>query len=493
MRQISASFRHAPDGERLGDVNDAEPVRLTVVLRPGEPIRPAIGGILTHAQYQAQHGTSAEVLEQVSAYATSCGLRVVEASSSKHAVRLEGTLGQARAAFRPDGLGVWRIGGEDVVARDGHLSVPDALAHEVVAVVGLDARPVAKPHFRIAPAAASSAWTPVEVARRYQFPDGLTGAGQTIALLELGGGYDPAAMAAHFAASGVNRTGKLVAVSVDGVSNAPEGTPDGADGEVQLDIEVVGSVAPAADVVVYFGSNQAVGFLDTLQAAIDDRTHLPSVVSISWGAPETVFSRQDMLAMDQAMQSAGALGITVCAASGDNGSGDGVGDGKPHVDFPSSSPHALGCGGTRLPRNGPEVAWNGGSNGGASGGGFSSVFDKPEWQAAISGTRRGVPDVAGDADPATGYRVTVDGVATVVGGTSAVAPLWAALVALCNQSLGRRVGFVNPVLYQSAGAFNDITVGNNGGFAAAAGWDPVTGLGSPNGAAVLAALDRPTS
>lgn len=496
MRQLSASFRTAPAGQRVGDVDDADPIRLTVVLKPGEPIKtaPAAGGILSHAQYQAQHGTPDAVLQQVAAYATSHGLRVVEASSAKHAVRLEGTVGQARAAFQPDGLGVWRIDGEDVVSREGHLSVPDALSSQIVAVLGFDERPIAKAHFRVAPAAMSAGYTPVEVARRYRFPPNLDGAGQTIALVELGGGYDPADVAAYFAEQGINRTGKLVAVGVDGVNNAPEGTPNGADGEVQLDIEVAGSVAPAADIVVYFGSNRSIGFLDTLQVAIDDRTHLPSVVSISWGAPETVFSQQDMLAMDQAMQSAAALGITVCCASGDNGAEDGVGDGGLHVDFPASSPHALGCGGTNLPRTGAEVAWNGGIQGGASGGGFSSFFPKPQWQADVPGARRGVPDVAGDADPATGYRVRVDGVPAVVGGTSAVAPLWAALIALCNQSLGRRVGFANPTLYRNAAACTDITTGDNGGFNAAVGWDPVTGLGSPIGTAVLTAFETiPTS
>ena len=494
MRQLSASFRVAPAGERVGDVDDADPIRLTVVLKPGEPVRPASGGILSHAQYREQHGTSDAVLRQVEAYATSHGLRVVEASAAKHAVRLEGTVGQARAAFKPDDLGVWRIDGEDVVSRGGHISVPDDLSNQIVAVLGFDERPIAKAHFRMVPAATSAGYTPAEVARRYQFPPNLDGAGQTIALVELGGGYDPADVAAYFAEQGIKRTGKLVAVGVDGVSNAPEGQPDGADGEVQLDIEVAGSVAPAADIVVYFGTNQSIGFLDTLQAAIDDQTHLPSVVSISWGAPETVFSQQDMQAMDQAMQSAAALGITVCCASGDNGAGDGVGDGRPHVDFPASSPHALGCGGTRLPRTGAETAWNGGVQGGASGGGFSSLFAKPEWQAAVPGDRRGVPDVAGDADPATGYRVRVDGTAAVVGGTSAVAPLWAGLVALCNQSLGRRVGFVNPTLYRNATACTDITTGDNGGFSAGVGWDAVTGLGSPIGVAVLAAFETiPTS
>jgi kumamolisin len=170
------------------------------------------------------------------------------------------------------------------------------------------------------------------------------------------------------------------------------------------------------------------------------------------------------------------------------------------VDFPASSPFVLACGGTRLEAADDEIArevvWN--AAGGATGGGISDVFAPPQWQSSAGvppsanpgGRRgRGVPDVAGDADPATGYRVRVDGRDAVFGGTSAVAPLWAALVARINQRLGTPVGFVNPRLYAApSGAFNDITSGTNGAYDAAAGWDPCTGLGTPDGAALLDAL-----
>ncbi len=493
MHKLSASFRGPPVGHRVGDVDGSTMVHLTVVLKPCSPVRPeahALGLAMSYDQYCREHGTQQAVLDRVLALAKAHGMRVIEASSAKHAVRLEGTYDQARAAFQPEGLGVYQIDGKHVVAREGHLSVPDELASDVVAVLGFDARPVFKPHFRriVMEAAASTAYDPAEIAQRYQFPTGLDGTGQTIALIELGGGFDPNDVASYFAAKKIHRTGKLTSVGVDGISNAPDGDPNGADGEVQLDIDIAGTIAPGADIVVYFGTNQTAGFLDTLQAAIDDQTNKPAIVSISWGAPETVFSQQDMAAMDQAMQSAAALGITVCAASGDNGAQDGLNDGRLHVDFPASSPHALACGGTKLPRRGAEVAWNDGPQGGASGGGFSSVFAKPDWQSQIPGTMRGVSDVAGDADPVTGYAVQVDGTAAVVGGTSAVAPLWAGLIALCNQSLDRRIGFVNPVLYGDPAAFTDITAGNNNGFNAGAGWDAVTGLGSPIGTALLARL-----
>jgi kumamolisin len=203
-----------------------------------------------------------------------------------------------------------------------------------------------------------------------------------------------------------------------------------------------------------------------------------------------------MNAFNAAFHDAALLGITVCAASGDSGSSDGVGDGKNHVDFPASSPWVLACGGTRLQANGgsimAETVWNDGARGGATGGGFSSHFSKPMYfqqNLAIKG--RGVPDVAGNADPETGYLVVVDGQSGVIGGTSAVAPLWAALIALCNEELGRNAGWIHQHLYGPAaaqGALRDITQGNNGAFKAGKGWDACTGLGTPDGQALLAVL-----
>ena len=206
-----------------------------------------------------------------------------------------------------------------------------------------------------------------------------------------------------------------------------------------------------------------------------------------------------MLSFDQAFQEAAALGVTVCCAAGDDGSNDGVRDGQPHVDFPASSSFALGCGGTNLSSTGPtitsEVVWNDPGDG-ATGGGVSRQFALPPWQAnagvppsPVPGIRgRGVPDVAGDASPATGYIILVDGQLTTVGGTSAVAPLWAGLIALLNELKGKPVGYLNPYGPTSKGVFHDITQGNNGAYAAGPGWDACTGLGSPDGAKLLNAL-----
>jgi kumamolisin len=192
------------------------------------------------------------------------------------------------------------------------------------------------------------------------------------------------------------------------------------------------------------------------------------------------------------------MGVTVYCAAGDNGANDFPPGPQQqpgnHVDFPASSPNVVGCGGTHISVSGnsitEEVVWNDPGNG-ATGGGVSTLFPKPAYQGSgVQGTTRGVPDVAGDASPLSGYSVRVDGQQAVIGGTSAVAPLWAGLTALLNQELGAPVGFINPRLYALAGsdAFHDITQGNNNGFNAGPGWDACTGLGRPDGANLLARL-----
>jgi kumamolisin len=311
----------------------------------------------------------------------------------------------------------------------------------------------------------------------------------------LGGGFTASDLDTYFKGLGLT-TPSVVAVPVDGGANSPTGDANGPDGEVMLDIEVVGAIAPQANIAVYFAPNTDAGFLDAITTAIHDTTHKPSVISISWGGPESSWTAQAMTSMDEAFQAAATMGITICVASGDSGSSDGVSSGD-HVDFPSSSPFALGCGGTSLQARGSsissEVVWNDGADNGASGGGVSSFFALPTWQAGLSAvdqgqsvalSKRGVPDVAGNADPETGYDVRIDGTNTVIGGTSAVAPLWAALIARVNQVSGKPAGYVNPQLYQNPKALRDITSGNNGDYDAAVGWDACTGLGSPNGTAL---------
>ncbi len=501
---LPGSERH-PAGTRVGDVVDDEAVEVSVILKPKARVEtPHAGGaVLSREEFAAAYGADPAAIERVEAFAKEHNLRVVEIAPERRTVRLEGSAADMSKAFEVP-FERYEQEGQQYRARTGAIHVPAELAPSIEAVLGLDDRPQAKPHFRVrcANARASTpkavAYSPRQVAELYQFPLDVDGQGQTIGILELGGGYRAADLATYFPEIGVKEP-TVVAVSVDKGQNQPT-TADSADGEVLLDIEVAGAVAPGARIVVYFAPNTSRGFQDALTTAIHDATHKPSVISISWGGPESSWTGQAMTALDAAARDAALLGVTVCAAAGDDGSSDGVADGANHVDFPASSPHVLACGGTRLQSaNGTissETVWNDGPDGGATGGGFSVQFALPSWQAGAgvippSAGGRGVPDVAGDADPQSGYEVLVDGSGMVIGGTSAVAPLWSGLIALLNEKLGKPVGFLQPALYKlgaSTKAFHDITQGSNGSFSAAPGWDACTGLGSPSGETLLAAL-----
>jgi kumamolisin len=463
---------------------------------------------LPRARFAEALGAHEADLAHVEAFARSHGLTVLESSPERRSVLVQGRVGELSACFAVE-LSEYENPSGRFRGRTGSIMLPVELEPIVEGVFGLDDRPQARAQYRIAdPAAVIGAFTPVEVAHLYDFPSGLGGAGECVGIIELGGGYQQADLEVFFAASGRN-VPTVVAVGVDGGSNEPSGDPGSADGEVLLDIEVVGAIAPDARIAVYFAPNTDQGFIDAVTTAVHDAENAPSVISISWGGPESSWTAQAQQALDQAFADAAVLGVTVCVASGDNGAGDGVGDGKAHVDFPASSPHALGCGGTRLQADGTTIAaesvWNSGGQGGASGGGISDTFAPPTWQLSAGlppsvngGGRvgRGVPDVAGDADPATGYRIEVDGRQLTIGGTSAVAPLWAGLIALLNEGLGKPIGFLNPLLYglgSDTTALRDITTGSNTvagspGYDAGPGWDACTGLGSPDGTRLLTAL-----
>ncbi len=265
----------------------------------------------------------------------------------------------------------------------------------------------------------------------------------------------------------------IVPVSVNQGKNLPHRRGDkSGDDEVALDIEVAGSVAPGAKLAVYFAPNTTRGFIDAVAKAVYDEDLKPSIVSISWGGTEDpggLRSAQFMDSLNETIRDAAVLGVTVCVSSGDDGAPDMDADdwdGAPHVDFPASSPFALACGGvSMLAANGRilrEAVWNGGTDGGGGGGGVSGYFGLPRYQAkakvpkAPSGRRgRGVPDVSGLADPETGHRIYFDRTYQVVGGTSAVAPLMAGLLALVNERLaksgGKTAGFINPLLYAAQG------------------------------------------
>ena len=520
---LAGSERAPMEGAReIGPANPNENVEVTIRLRSRAGNKPIVAPeeftkpikdrvILSRAEFEQRHGADPASIARVESFAREHNLAVKEKSAARRTVVLSGTVAAMNAAFGVE-LKEYQHPAGRYRGRTGAIQLPEELHGVVEGVFGLDNRPQAKPHFRRRRTrtgadadAASTSFTPIQVAALYDFPTGVNGSGECIALIELGGGYTQTDLNNYWKQLKLTTTPVVSAVSVGSGSNQPTGDPNSADGEVMLDIEVAGSIAPGAKIVGYFAENTDAGFLNAITTAVHDSSNNPSIISISWGGPESSWTHQAMTSMDEAFQSAAAMGVTVCVAAGDDGSTDGVNDGLNHVDFPASSPNALACGGTRLAASGntirSETVWNElASDEGATGGGISDVFPLPSWQNGVGvpssanpggHVGRGVPDVSGDADPNSGYDTLVDGQSGVIGGTSAVAPLWAGLIALINQSNGKPAGLINPLLYQNAGTaadFNDVTSGNNGAYSAAPGWDACTGLGSPDGAKVAAAL-----
>ncbi len=520
--QLKGSARLAvPGAQDTGPADPNQQIEVSVILRRGSKpgkspaANQAIAGplnkrkYLTREQFAKLHGASTADINKIRAFAKEYGLSVLSEDRASRTVKLTGSVQTFNAAFGAE-LRHCRHDSGTFRYRTGALTIPADLANVVEGVFGLDNRPQAKAHFRIlnrnaniSSYAAFASYSPVQVAQAYNFPTNVTGANQCIAIIELGGGFDASDLASFFANLGIS-VPKVAAVSVDGASNSPTGQSNGPDGEVELDIEVAGSVAPGAQLAVYFAPNTDQGFIDAITAAVHDANLKPSIISISWGGPETSWTEQSRDALNSACEDAATLGVTVIVACGDDGATDGSANGAPTVDFPASSPYVLACGGTTLTLSGTtiqsEKVWNDlAANEGGTGGGVSQVFALPTFQqnanvpkAPTGSAGRGVPDVAGDADPATGYDVIVNGQQAVIGGTSAVAPLWAGLLALINQSLGKNVGYANPLLYtaKAEATFHDITSGSNGDYSAGPGWDACTGLGSPNGAALLSALQN---
>ena len=504
--KLAGSAKSAPQGTRTDTLSPEEVVDVTVRIRGRKQLnrRSKPGKRVSREQFEKQYGASDKDLAAVEQFAHEHNLTIVESSSARKSVILKGKVKDFEEAFMVR-LSHYRDAGGNVFrCRDGEISIPKSLEKIIEGVHGLDNRPLARPMFRVATkegkfinhAASPRSFSPNTLATIYGFPKGATGKGQCIGIIELGGGYRTKDIKAYFKSLNIPLP-SVKAVSVDGGLNSPS-TADSADGEVMLDIEVAGAVSPGASIVVYFAPNTDNGFLDAITTAVHDTKNKPSVISISWGAAESQWTAQSLQSFNDAFSAAATVGVTVCAAAGDQGSSDSVTDGKVHADFPSSSPFVLGCGGTKLTVSGTtiqsEVVWHEASDS-ATGGGVSEVFPLPDYQkkagvppSASSGFKgRGVPDVAGDADPQTGYNVLVDGQQLVIGGTSAVAPLMAALIARVNQVKGKTVGFIHPTLYANPKLCRDITQGDNittstnEGYRAGPGWDACTGLGILSG------------
>ncbi len=407
-----------PAAEQAGPVDESQRIEVTLVTRRRSALpRDLVEGpaTVTREQLGEQHGTDPADIDFLRIVLAQHALQVTVADPGARRVKVEGSLAALSETFGAE-LSMVRTPqpGTGQPAehryRQGQLRIPAELNGIVLAVLGLDDRPQARPHFRraptattaeaagagtgAAPAAAPASYTPPQVATLYKFPAGTDGTGHTLAIIELGGGFGSSDLDAYFGGLSLP-VPTVTAASVDGAVNQPGQDPNGADGEVLLDIEVAGAVAPGAAQVVYFAPNTDQGFVDAVTTAVH-ASPTPTAVSISWGQSEDAWTAQGRTALDEALADAAALGVTVTVAAGDNGSSDAQADGQPHADFPASSPHALACGGTSLrgdPASGvisSETVWNDGPGRGATGGGVSDTFSLPSWQASA-----GVPARAG--------------------------------------------------------------------------------------------------
>jgi kumamolisin len=525
-----------------GAPTGSEIVKLSVYLRPRElspniptpeemgEIPPQLRSYATPAQIDAIFSADPAELERVAAYAASKGLEVVRKNLATRTIQLQGPATAAVAAF-PTQLADYEHASGRYRGRSGPIYVPAEFDGVIENIFGFDNRPVGVPNLRRGGPIASRAITrrnayfPPQVAQLYNFPQQQNGSGQCIGILVLNGtlgatgivapgGYSMAALQNYFQNTLKMNLPQITDVVVHGPGNSPNpNDPNDVSDEVMLDIQIAGSCAPGARLVMYFTEFTEQGWVDAITTAVHDTQNNPTVLTISYGNPEDVGNRglwttAAIQAVNQAFQIASYKGITVCCAAGDQGSSDldpSQADGNNHVDFPASSPYVLSCGGTRLESaNGVitrETVWNN-NPASATGGGVSALFPMPDYQRFVTVPRsadpghrigRAVPDVSGLADPDTGVLImNVDGTPEPqpVGGTSMTAPLWAALVARINQALGVPLGFLNPILYKycASGVLRDITIGDNGAYAAGPGYDAVTGLGSIDGARLLAAL-----
>ena len=518
---LKGSHKAAPMAKTRKDVDRNEVATVTIRVKAGKNMPDLLNPennrnfkVLSRENFQKEYGAEGRDMQKIEDFAYHFGLTIVRSDLTERTIELQGTISQLEEAFNIKLYGYEDELGNTFRGRQGEIHIPVELQDIVQGVFGLDNRTVATakyqvlsknhPAFAAHQVSGNGSFNPNQLAQIYNYPTDVTGKNQCIGIVELGGGFRASDLNTYFNGLGI-KTPKVVARSVDKGHNRP-GNPNGADGEVMLDIEVAAALAPDATVVVYFAPNTDKGFLDAISAAVHDTHYNPSVVSISWGSAEINWTQQTLDAFNQIFQAAATMGVTVCIAAGDTGSSDGVTDGKVHVDFPASSPYVISCGGTRLNvdktgKRAEEVVWHE-SDTSATGGGISDVFPLPQYQTnaripvSVDSQKqgRGVPDIAADADPVTGYNVLVDGQQMVIGGTSAVAPLTAGLIALINQKLGKNVGFINPKLYANPNVCWDITQGNNitvtgqKGYEAGVGWDACCGFGVLNGTELMDVL-----
>ena len=525
-RRLPGSERSAaPDAELIGPAQASDPVQVTVVLRrrpdgPAVPdpayylsTPPSQRRRLSEGEFAERYGAAEDDITRVRDFADRNNLQVTQVDAARRTVELAGTVEQFSRAFgvvlnqyrrpTPPRRGREEAGTEVYRGREGFIYVPAALVEIIVGVFGLDNRSVS--HRNAADPPNTNPVPLTEITQLYDFPPNQA-VGQTIAIFSEGG-YLASDISSNF--------GGNPPVVTDVSVNASNGNY--ADPETTQDIVISASVAPGADVAVYFNDGSQQGWVQTVGRVVHPQPGDPvcSVLSSSWyilNGDDSVMSSgvtaAFVTAVDQAFEDAAIQGVTVCIASGDTGSDSKVGDGKAHVQYPGSDPWVLSCGGTTIGNavgtSFDEWVWN--DAWGATGGGVSAIFPLPWYQvdAGVPGSvndghhGRGVPDVAANASGASGYPITVGGTPFPGNGTSASAPLWAGLIAALNAALNENIGFVNPVLYAlGSNVFRDIVAepgaADNSlfgvpGYPAGPGWDACTGWGTPKGKALLAGL-----
>ncbi len=493
-----------------------------------DPSDPRFGQFLTPEEFAARYSPTPAEYARVIAYAQAMGLTVTGTHANRTLLEVAAPAGQINRAF---GLRLLtyksQLDGRTFFAPDAEPQIPAALGGLVSGVIGLSNASVRTPHLRektwaaITPAldpyaahetgsGPGGGLTPSDIKTAYNL-NGVSqnGSGQTLGLFELDG-YTASDIAAYESAYGLPAV-PLQNVLLGGYSGA---AGSGA-AEVTLDIELMTALAPGASkILVYEAPNSDAGVVAAYSQIATDNT--AKEISTSWGEAENSASASTRSSENTAFQQMAAQGQSIYAAAGDSGANDN--GSSLSVDDPASQPYMVGVGGTALTTNGAggayksEKTWNNGAGNGAGGGGISTVWTIPSYQTSLAGsaaskgskTYRNVPDVSLDADPNTGYAVYFQGAWTIYGGTSCAAPLWAGFTALVNQKRvaagSATLGFANPTLYNLAATsayandFHDIADGStNLYYPAVTGYDDATGLGTFNGASLLADLSGGTS
>jgi kumamolisin len=517
--------------KRVRDVDPHEPVEVTITLRgPKLPDADALNQPpLSREEFARKYAASADDAKQVTDKLQSYGLKVLQTSLVKRSLTVTGTAAQFEAAFQPQ-LGIYHDTEQgDFRGRAHAIRIPQELDGVITGVFGLDERRVARRKSGSGDTSAARPLTPADIEKLYSFPPG-DGAAQVVGIAEFGGGYFPEDVEAFCGKYGrAIPTVDIVSVGLEALTPAqirklpPQRRNDelGSSTEVMMDIEIIAALCPASKILVYFAPFTQKGWVDLIGKVVEGQPAPCNILSVSWGLAEDSpdWSEAARAAINDALKSAALQGITVCVASGDDGSGDQIADGRAHVDFPSCSPSVLSVGGTML-SNQEEVVWwetpgqrtpNGG---GATGGGVSVFSGRPSWQTveirslnAGSIDGRVIPDVAAVAGVPF-YDLIFQGQDAPNGGTSAAAPVWAALLARVNAALpaGQAPRFLTPLLYGTGedgqpigeAVCRDITTGDNTspdpgkGYRAEAGFDAVSGWGVPKGNALAKALGSQT-